>query len=326
MSCTTGDRSCDVPRRRGALLVLGFMAVLFVLLSYFSFVEDRGQATPDEYTYKEFTADEGKRVFQAYNCMGCHTIVGNGGYFGPDLTQTYALTGPAWLEAFLPSAGQWPTEAALRTRLNTPEQLAQAGVTSFDEYLDKYPGVADRIGRRGGQRTDMPNLPFSQDEVGKLIAFFAYTSGINTEGWPPVIQTGDLDARLSLARGRSAAAASVSTQAASGAAPQAEVADVDPAVRGEQLITDYGCLACHTTDTTRTVGPGWGGLYGHEVKFTDGSSLTADEAYLAESILAPEARIVEGYPPGLMPPYEGLLSQDEVDAMVAYLVSLGEVQ
>src|SRR5699024_8651535 len=171
MSCTTGDRSCETPRRRGALVVLALMTAIFIALSIFSFVGDRVQAVPVEHTYNGFDADQGKRVFQSWNCMGCHTIVGNGAYFGPDLTDIYAEAGPAWLEAFLPSAGRWPTEAAVRTRLNTPEQLANAGVGSFDEYLQKYPGAAERLERRGGQPTDMPNLPFSQDEVDKLVAF-----------------------------------------------------------------------------------------------------------------------------------------------------------
>src|SRR5690625_7174218 len=102
MSCTTGDRSCDVPRRRGALLVLGFMAVVFVLLSVFSFVDSRGQATPDQFEHKAFTADDGKRVFQAYNAWACHTMAATARNFGPARTKTSDNPGPPGLEAILP--------------------------------------------------------------------------------------------------------------------------------------------------------------------------------------------------------------------------------
>src|SRR5690554_4421036 len=207
MTCTTSDdKSCETPRRRGALYVLGLMAIIFLILSYFSFVEERGQVLPDQISYKNYSADEGKRIFQAYNCMGCHTIVGNGAYFAPDLTKQYNHTGPAWLEAFLPSAASWPTAAAVRIHLSTPEQLELAGVSSFEEYLEKYPGAVERIERRGGQSTHMPNLPFREDDVAKLIAFMKYSAAMNNEGWPPEVRTGSLDKRLALAKGTSPAA------------------------------------------------------------------------------------------------------------------------
>src|SRR5690606_35094549 len=80
MSCGVGDSSCETPRRRGALIMLAVMTAIFIALSIFSFLDSRGQTTPDTITYGKYTADQGKRVFQAYNCMGCHTMVGNGGY------------------------------------------------------------------------------------------------------------------------------------------------------------------------------------------------------------------------------------------------------
>lgn len=70
------------------------------------------------------------------------------------------------------------------------------------------------------------------------------------------------------------------------------------------------------------IGPGWGGLIDSQVKLADGSAVSADRAYLAESIRQPDARVVEGYPAGVMPAYSSILSDAEVDAMVAYLASL----
>jgi mono/diheme cytochrome c family protein len=111
----------DEPRRRRiALAVLGLMMVLFAALSVLSFVGPREQALPQQVSFDRYSAVDGRRVFQAYNCMGCHTIVGNGAYYGPDLTDLYRRAGPAWLAAFLPSAGARPTAAAIRVQQQNP--------------------------------------------------------------------------------------------------------------------------------------------------------------------------------------------------------------
>ena len=316
MSCGSGDSSCEKPRRRAALFLLGLMALIFIALSVFSFLPSRGQATPDTVSFGPYQANDGKRVFQAYNCMGCHTMVGNGAYLGPDLTEVYKHAGPAWLAAFLPSAGGWPTEAAVRAQLLDPNQHADTGTDTIDAYLQKYPGAANRIQRRGGGTTLMPNLPLSKDEIGQLIAYLKYTSAMNTEGWPPKIEAGTLDRRLQLAHG-TVAVAQVAPAAAATPAPAS-----DPAALGAQLVKDYGCVACHASDDKRLVGPGWGGLYESSVSLADGGKVTADDAYLAESIRQPEAKIVAGYPPGVMPAYDTLLKTDEVNAIVAYLHTL----
>ena len=320
MTCTSGDRSCETPRRRVALVVLALMAAIFFFLSWASFVDERGQAVPDDFSYKGYSADEGKRVFQSYNCMGCHTIVGNGAYFGPDLTNIYEDTGPAWLEAFIPSAASWPTGGAVRTHLITPEQQQEAGATTLEEYVAKYAGVADRVDRRGGMRSHMPNLSFREGEVAKLIAFFKYTSAMNTEGWPPKVETGSLEKRLQFINKASAATVPVTSAAAEPAA--AAPVTVDPAQEGAAMVANYGCTACHAADQTRMIGPGWGGLYNSQVKLADGATVTADQAYLATSIREPDAHVAEGFPAGVMPAYASILSDAEVDAMVAYLVSL----
>ena len=85
MSCGEGKPCREVRHRRIALVVLALMAGIFLALSIFSFLPSRNQVTPDTVRFGSNEAVAGKRVFQAYNCMGCHTMVGNGAYFGPDL-------------------------------------------------------------------------------------------------------------------------------------------------------------------------------------------------------------------------------------------------
>lgn len=93
--------------------------------------------------------------------------------------------------------------------------------------------------------------------------------------------------------------------------------------KGRQLVEQYGCSACHSQDGSTRLGPTWKGLYGRTEQFADGSSALVDEAYLKESILKPQARLVQGYPP-VMVAYT--LNDDELTAVVALIKSLGGAQ
>lgn len=317
----------ETRRRRTALALLGLMAIVFIVLSGFSFVSSRDQVTPDTVDYAStYGAVDGKRVFQSYNCMGCHTMVGNGAYLAPDLTDTYELVGPAYLAAFLPSAGRWPTEAALLVQLQDPEQVSETGLTDLADYYERYPGARERVARRGGLSTYMPSLSFREGEVKHLVAFLKYTSLIDTEGWPPVPKVDGLtfpqaSGPLALAAaGEPGSRPGSSTAAASATeAPDSTTAAV---ARGEELAGQLGCLACHATDSSRLVGPGWGGRYGTVTELADGSSTTIDEAYLRTAITDPNAQVVAGFPAGTMPSYAQVLSPDQVDDLVTFIRSL----
>ncbi len=324
MSCPGGE--CREPGKRlRALIMLGLMMLVFIVLSGFSFLGSRNQVTPDEISFGSHFATEGKRVFQAYNCMDCHTIVGNGAYLGPDLTKKYAALGPAWLAAFLPSANMWPTEFAVQTQLKDKDIAADAGVDTLEAYYEKYPEAKERVQRRGGKHSYMPTLRFRAGEVSQLIAFFKYTSAMNTEGWPPKVMTGSLEHRLELLHGRvgvSVAAAAASGQSAA-TTPSSTGSGSGAAVeRGAQLAQTLGCAACHSTDGKKITGPSWKGIYGTQEKLTDGTSATVNDAYITESILKPNAKVVEGYPEGTMPPYEGLVTDEQIKDIIAYIKTL----
>ena len=323
MTCTPGQPCEEGRKRRAALMALGMMAVIFMLLSIASFTKSRDQVVPTAVHYGGHDAVQGKRVFQAYNCMGCHTMLGNGAYFGPDLTDIYAHAGPAWLEAFLPSPGGWPTGPAVQVQLQKPAVVADGGATDLDAYLKRYPGAAERVQRRGGHATYMPNLPLTSEQVGQLIAFLKYTSSMNTEGWPPKPKVDGLATRWATAM--PVAAASAATPASTAGA--ASVAAADPAAQGAAIVKEYACTSCHALDASKLVGPGWGGLHGAPVKLADGSTVTADDAYLAESIRDPNAKVVAGFTAGTMPSYAGMLKDGQVEAIVAYLRTLpGDAQ
>jgi cytochrome c1 len=90
--------------------------------------------------------------------------------------------------------------------------------------------------------------------------------------------------------------------------------------RGAELADDNGCSACHRSGA---VGPRWDGLYGSTVELEDGSTVTADEEYLARAITDPGADVVAGFDV-TMPDND--LSDDEVTAIVAYIRELGTAE
>jgi cytochrome c oxidase subunit 2 len=94
-----------------------------------------------------------------------------------------------------------------------------------------------------------------------------------------------------------------------------------PVQQGEHLATRLACMTCHSADGSTNTGPSWKGLYGAKVELEDGATVTADESYLRESITDPNAKIVKGYQP-LMPVFKGLVTQKQLDALVAYIKSV----
>ena len=89
---------------------------------------------------------------------------------------------------------------------------------------------------------------------------------------------------------------------------------------GEKVFAELGCATCHRSDAQGR-GPNLQGLFGKPVRLQDGRTVVADENYIRESILDPGAKIVNGYKP-VMPTFQGLLSEEQLNALVAYLKSL----
>ena len=77
----------------------------------------------------------------------------------------------------------------------------------------------------------------------------------------------------------------------------------DPIVYGEQIYNQL-CIACHTLDGSKRVGPSFKGLWGREEEMTDGTRLTVNEEYVTESIRKPMAKIVKGYENAVMTAYD----------------------
>jgi cytochrome c oxidase subunit II len=90
--------------------------------------------------------------------------------------------------------------------------------------------------------------------------------------------------------------------------------------RGEQLFNDLACNTCHRSDDSGR-GPSLVNKFGAPVELANGTSVAVNEAYVRESILTPQAKLVAGYQP-LMPTFQGLVSEETVIALVEYVKSL----
>jgi cytochrome c oxidase subunit 2 len=97
--------------------------------------------------------------------------------------------------------------------------------------------------------------------------------------------------------------------------------DGDLVREGLKAATVRGCMRCHTVDGSPHIGPTWRGLFGKMETMSDGSTVRVDEAYITQSMMDPEARLVAGYPP-VMPSYQGEISAPETAAIIEYMKTL----
>ncbi len=136
------------------LILIGLLipALLMIPFSIISFYTDYANKNPDpflvsvDFEQNTYNAIEGKKAFEQYQCMGCHTIVGNGAYFAPDLTMVYR-----------------------RMREN------DAALSNF--VLSGAPNKGMPPTRERGM---------NEDDAYRITAFLKYTNMLETNGWPGV--------------------------------------------------------------------------------------------------------------------------------------------
>src|ERR1700683_2513133 len=96
------------------------------------------------------------------------------------------------------------------------------------------------------------------------------------------------------------------------------------AEQGRALFNQLVCRTCHAHQINKETGPcpDLNGLFGTTVELKDGSTVRADESYIRESVLYPQAKIVAGYD-DIMPTFKGLVTEDGLLKLVEYVKSLG---
>jgi cytochrome c oxidase subunit 2 len=90
--------------------------------------------------------------------------------------------------------------------------------------------------------------------------------------------------------------------------------------QGASLFTQLSCGTCHTADGTGR-GPSLVGVYGSRIALADGTTVTADEDYLRESILTSQRKTVAGYQQ-LMPTFQGIVTEEDLASLIEYIKSM----
>ncbi len=164
---------------------------------------------------------------------------------------------------------------------------------------------------------------FQATQVGQYHLFCTQYCGTNHSrmiGTVYVMQPADYAAWLAGGTTTAAAAAPSAAGAAAGTSGGAS-ATTSLAQAGQQLFNTMGCANCHAPGSG-TIGPNLVGLFGKAVPLSNGTSVTADENYIRESILNPSAKIVAGYQND-MPTFQGRLTEEQILQLIAFIKSLG---
>jgi nitric oxide reductase subunit C len=287
-------------RRQTRLFAI--VATLLCTVAFIGMTIDSHRQFPRLTNEHEMTAEvlAGKHVWHKYNCTNCHTLLGEGAYYAPDLTKIAQQRGREYLRAFMKDPSAF-----------------------YDEH--KY-------------RRVMPRQGLSEREIDDVITFLTWISRIDTQGWPPrpILVSGAAipGANLATATQVPQTTGTSPLQPVPGA-EKPVAASSEPVARGQALFNQAaaGCFACHSVAPgVNLAGPTLANLAtrGEERLKEPGYKGAAKDVpgYIRESIVDPHAHLVPGptYSAGgrsFMPDnYAKTLKPDQIDDLVAYLATL----
>lgn len=103
----------------------------FIGLTIFSFSKEQDQTNHENITEQVV---RGKEIWESNNCMGCHTILGEGAYYAPELTKVLERRGPGYVKAVLMSPIPWEPNGRKMVAYNMSEEEAN-DVIAFFEWI-----------------------------------------------------------------------------------------------------------------------------------------------------------------------------------------------
>jgi cytochrome c oxidase subunit 2 len=221
-------------------------------------------------------------------------------YRVPSEAMEIFVVGKQWMWKFQHTTGQReinelhvPVGRKVKLTMTTEDVIHDLFIPAFRTKTDVVPGR-------------YTTLWFEATKPGRYHIFCAEYCGTNHSGmtgWIEVMTQTDFDNWLS------------------GNANQQS-----PVQAGQELFTTtLGCASCHNADGSGGRGPALTGLFGKSVQLTGGGAVTADETYIRDSILNPQAQLVMGYQP-IMPTFKGQLSEEQLLQLIAYIKSLSPAQ
>lgn len=107
-------------------------------------------------------------------------------------------------------------------------------------------------------------------------------------------------------------------------APASPVARSPSIEAGAKIFVEQGCIACHSIDGTPKIGSTMADLWGETVTLLDGTTHVVDAAYIRSALVEPSRYVRPGFPTGAMPSYVGQLTDEDMDALAAYIQSLDD--
>lgn len=276
-----------------AIVSTALCAVLFIGMTIDSHRKFGDLTNADQLTPEVI---HGKDVWHKYNCVNCHTLLGEGAYYAPDLTKIAQHRGAPYLKAYMRNPANF-----------------------YDEQK---------------HRRLMPKQDLSDKEIDDLISFLDWISKIDNQGWPPrpILVTGSAIPGVGLTDAQRAGAPDAAPRPP-GSRPVDE--SNNPVALGQALFsaTPPGCFACHsTTAGVNLAGPSLAGIVAHAEQVlasTEYKGKAKDvEGYIRESIVDPNAYLYPGpmysaNGQSFMPANYGKeLTPEQIDQLVAYLVTL----
>ena len=216
-------------------------------------------------------------------------------YRPPDETLDVYVVGKQWMWKFQHLDGQQeinalhvPVNRAVKLTMTSQDVIHDVFIPAFRTKADVIPGRYTRIW-------------FQATRPGRYHLFCAEYCGTQHSGMIGeivVMEPADYQTWLS------------------GGAPEGSLASA-----GEKLFEALACITCHRADSQGR-GPVLDGLFGKSVALSGGGTVTADEAYIRESIVNPQAKVTAGYQP-IMPTFQGLVSEEGLLQLIEYVKSIG---
>jgi cytochrome c oxidase subunit 2 len=216
-------------------------------------------------------------------------------YTPPENAMTVYVVGKQWMWKMQHETGQReinelhvPVGRDIKLIMTTEDVIHDFGLPEFRTKADVVPGR-------------YTYLWFNATKPGKYHLFCQEYCGLNHSGmggWVYVMEQRDFDNWLS-----------------------GNTSGQTPVEMGKDLFQNkLGCASCHAGGPQQR-GAKLEGVFGSQVKLTDGSTVTADDNYIRNSILNPASQVVEGYQP-IMPTFKGQVTEEQLNALVAYVKSL----
>lgn len=116
--------------------------LVFIVLTVFSFSEENDQTNHDKLTEQVI---RGKSLWESNNCMGCHTILGEGAYYAPELTKVIDRRGKGYIKAVLTSPVPWAPNGRKMVAYGFTKEEADDLISFFDWIDDIDLNGFDRV-------------------------------------------------------------------------------------------------------------------------------------------------------------------------------------